>query len=773
MSRDLVGGAAIAGRSAWAALTGQPGKALRQHDFNGREGGFTLIELVVVMVILPILISGLTLTIITLLKNTGSTDPKGTAARLADSHDAQVTSSYFVRDIQTAARISTNSAPVCAPSGSGQDQLLGVEGSTAAGKTTDVSYFIQQSPLEVVRYYCENHLYQSASVLSHDALNGLASVTPGPCPGSGFGSGASHCALAGPNNAHAAITVTCTNGGGVNCASGGMYPVVPFPGVVVGISGVQISILENGNTKFQYSLKGTPRLSTAAALGAPISAPLRAPFISNGLVSLGNCSLVANGVAAVNDSAAGSVTIGPKGSVAATSIYTTDPIASGSVNVTGTPPYPQPVISGAPISSPYDILTEPPTVPSGATYQIYDEGYGAAWDPSAAPQPLPAGIYVIHDGMTVKGGVDGSKGVLFYVEGGNVSLNGNGTIILNPLLPNWENGNPQPTPEVVLWISKNDTVPNNPPTLTLGGNGNTTTINGAVYAPTAAVTVNGTGKSGGVSTQGLDIGSLACNGGGAGAINLLVGSPLSSGTYVQATNPVVPVGQSNTASATVIGSGQLPPTGSVTFYGCGPEPIPSGCDNLTGVQAGPAATLATGGNGTSTAQSPAFQATVAGYYCVAGYYSGDSSFMASSDTSPDGCFYVSNYPSAPPAPIIISPVNADCYSSAANGTCILPWPGAITGSASAVPGGLPLARVDLSIEDTITNLYWNGSAFGSATPVAIPATDPSGTNTFASWMLGFSQANLTANHSYEVQATASDTGGATGPSATANFTWVG
>jgi hypothetical protein len=51
-------------------------------------------------------------------------------------------------------------------------------------------------------------------------------------------------------------------------------------------------------------------------------------------------------------------------------------------------------------------------------------------------------------------------------------------------------------------------------------------------------------------------------------------------------------------------------------------------------------TVKAGADNTSTASSISFTPNAAGYWCFAGYYSGDSNYAASSDTSVDECFDV-------------------------------------------------------------------------------------------------------------------------------------
>jgi prepilin-type N-terminal cleavage/methylation domain-containing protein len=74
------------------------------------EQGFTLIELVIVLVILPIIIGGVSMAVITSLK-----DSSGLQNRIGDSADAQITSAYYIRDVQSATYLTTTETPSTAP----------------------------------------------------------------------------------------------------------------------------------------------------------------------------------------------------------------------------------------------------------------------------------------------------------------------------------------------------------------------------------------------------------------------------------------------------------------------------------------------------------------------------------------------------------------------------------------------------------------------------------------------------------------------------------
>jgi hypothetical protein len=102
----------------------------------------------------------------------------------------------------------------------------------------------------------------------------------------------------------------------------------------------------------------------------------------------------------------------------------------------------------------------------------------------------------------------------------------------------------------------------------------------------------------------------------------------------------VSLGDSNTAAGTVVGNATSgTPTGTMSFYECGPTASAQACTS-TANQVGSPVTLVPGTGNTATATSVPFWPSSAGYWCLAEYYSGDSNYPASSDTSTDGCFNV-------------------------------------------------------------------------------------------------------------------------------------
>src|SRR3954453_5315376 len=72
------------------------------------DDGFTLVELLVVVVVMPLVIGAVTLGLTTTLMNKDATQ-----TRISDSHDAQTASAYFVRDVKSADMVSTSNVSVC------------------------------------------------------------------------------------------------------------------------------------------------------------------------------------------------------------------------------------------------------------------------------------------------------------------------------------------------------------------------------------------------------------------------------------------------------------------------------------------------------------------------------------------------------------------------------------------------------------------------------------------------------------------------------------
>ena len=105
------------------------------------------------------------------------------------------------------------------------------------------------------------------------------------------------------------------------------------------------------------------------------------------------------------------------------------------------------------------------------------------------------------------------------------------------------------------------------------------------------------------------------------------------------------LGMSDVDTAVVTGDTSGSPTGTVSFYECGPTATAAPCTSIGAPLGGPVA-LAAGPGDTATASSPSFTPTSTGYWCFAETYSGDATFSPGRDTTTDGCVDVSTAPSS-------------------------------------------------------------------------------------------------------------------------------
>jgi prepilin-type N-terminal cleavage/methylation domain-containing protein len=198
------------------------------------ESGFSLIELLVVLAVLPIIVAALSIAIIAILNLQGSTTNS-----LADSADAQTVSAYYEQDVQSASNITTSaSATPCGPG----TQILGLEWNLnpQTGQYQSVVSYVEVGTapnLSLVRQFCAagpSATPTSRSYVSHD-------LPSGP------------------------IVPTITPSSDVAGAAAGWISAV-------GLQGVSLSIAEPGS-KFTYTLFSVPRTSVSASQLTGVGTP--------------------------------------------------------------------------------------------------------------------------------------------------------------------------------------------------------------------------------------------------------------------------------------------------------------------------------------------------------------------------------------------------------------------------------------------------------------------------------------------------------------------
>jgi hypothetical protein len=123
-----------------------------------------------------------------------------------------------------------------------------------------------------------------------------------------------------------------------------------------------------------------------------------------------------------------------------------------------------------------------------------------------------------------------------------------------------------------------------------------------------------------------------------GCVDVTVASTTTTG---KASATSIALGASIHDGATVAGNAAGgSPTGSVTFYACGPQLVAAGCTS-SATQVGKAAVNLTAGlSATATATSVAFTPNALGIWCFGASYTGDTNYTGSSDTSTDQCVNV-------------------------------------------------------------------------------------------------------------------------------------
>ena len=158
-----------------------PGALRRLRDAG--DEGFTLIELVVVLVILPLVMGALAVALLVTFR-----EQVGVSTRISTSADAQVTSAYFVRDVESAMYVTTDTGT---PNGAAWPSTAGPTTHCGSGtalivslawpsvqqpiyKTaTVVSYWRMQNGL-LERDLCQGSASHSSSITSRDFVSPFA-----------------------------------------------------------------------------------------------------------------------------------------------------------------------------------------------------------------------------------------------------------------------------------------------------------------------------------------------------------------------------------------------------------------------------------------------------------------------------------------------------------------------------------------------------------------------------------------------------------------------
>lgn len=137
-----------------------------------REGGFTLVELLVAITVLVLITGPLTTAFVVALRTTDEA-----TERLSLAHDLQISAATFASDIHSATGVwVTDPAPACNPAGGSTVLLLG----WTAGPTSHLVHYTLVSAggeKRLVRQHCETGQSDEVQVVSHL----VGSVQPATC----------------------------------------------------------------------------------------------------------------------------------------------------------------------------------------------------------------------------------------------------------------------------------------------------------------------------------------------------------------------------------------------------------------------------------------------------------------------------------------------------------------------------------------------------------------------------------------------------------------
>ncbi|MHB8378999.1 MAG: prepilin-type N-terminal cleavage/methylation domain-containing protein [Acidimicrobiales bacterium] len=133
------------------------------------DDGFTLVELLVVLVILPLIVGATSLSLVSVLSLKTSVSD-----RLGASADAQIFAASFYSDVQSAAQFTTNPTPSNPTPCGTSSQILGFEWGVSS-PTTVVSYAVVPNGTLSAKGVAENSLIRYECTIS--LSNGTRTVT--------------------------------------------------------------------------------------------------------------------------------------------------------------------------------------------------------------------------------------------------------------------------------------------------------------------------------------------------------------------------------------------------------------------------------------------------------------------------------------------------------------------------------------------------------------------------------------------------------------------
>ena len=294
-----------------------PWRSLSSDQRERTEGGFTLIELVIVTLIIPVIIGAITLALISIFSL-----QSGVTGRLSGSGDAQLTSTNFETDVQNASWLTTAtsgsslSPQQCAPASqvAGSTQILGLQtGSSVLSYEVVPQVGTSPQKYSLIRYSCptgtttpttrtvvssdvpgtQTVSVTCAATLQTALAGGTTALTVSPLPMvinsgetvqiSNVG-GTPTSYVAAQTAAFGATTITVTQAttafatgsqvvdpswtaGNTNCGAATGWITTS------GVTGVTFGTTTSGSNPYAYKLVAVPRASAPLSPGSTVQAP--------------------------------------------------------------------------------------------------------------------------------------------------------------------------------------------------------------------------------------------------------------------------------------------------------------------------------------------------------------------------------------------------------------------------------------------------------------------------------------------------------------------
>ncbi len=410
-----------------------------------REGGFTLVEMLVAVVIEAMIVGALAAAFIGIVRGTSQVNQS-----LSQSGDARIAAAYIISDAANSSgpEISLTDTTSCAdatpPVPGTETPVVRFDWSSpsSSGTTTPIIVVYYLVSNDLIRRECSNGTLVSDRIVASQVAAATAACAPtANCTGT-------------PTS----ITVTITE-----------------------------TTASNGS-QYQYSLTGTfrkligggPPADTTPQSVILLGAGATCTGSTNTIDIEGGAKMRVYGDAEINTANGSSCTAMNLANGGSYQAGGTSILQGGSCAGTGCPTT---TAYSPAVNDPYAGVSAPPT--TGLTSRTGCSGpglYASGLSITSGTCTLSTGVYVVQNGFSVSNGATlntGAGGVLIYLMSGQFSIGSANSVTLTAMTSGTWKG-------IALWQIAADTQE-----IVIGNGAQTVAINGAIYGPKAQLVVNG------------------------------------------------------------------------------------------------------------------------------------------------------------------------------------------------------------------------------------------------------------------------------------------